>query len=172
MWLPHWTYLSEGVDCWSLMKISWCDCTIQYLCQRGWWMFDPLWRWVDVTTPFNIFVIEGGGFMILNDYKTCKLMVLPRSTWVDTGDDDDDDNYDSDDEIMIMMMTMMTRPWWWWPESSSTPSSWWWQWWDHDGEIMMMMMMTMTMMMMIMLTVIVILEQRPGWTEHADIWSF
>ena len=171
MWLPHSTYLSEGVDCWSLMKISWCDCTIQYLCQRGWWMFDPLWRWVDVTTPFNIFVIEGGGFMIPNDYKTCKLMVLPRSTWVDTGDDDDD-NYDSDDEIMIMMMTMMTRPWWWWPESSSTPSSWWWQWWDHDGEIMMMMMTMTMMMMMIMLTVIVILEQRPGWTEHADIWSF
>ena len=30
--------------------------------------------------------------MIPFEYKTYELMVLPHSTWVDTGDDDDDDD--------------------------------------------------------------------------------
>ena len=45
---------------------------------------------------FNIFVIGGGGLMIAYEYKTYKLMVLPHSTWVDTGGDDDDDDDDDD----------------------------------------------------------------------------
>ena len=39
-------------------------------------------------TPFNIFVIRGGGFMIPYEHKTKKLMVLPML-------------------LMMMMMTMM-----------------------------------------------------------------
>ena len=38
-------------------------------------------------TPFNIFVIRGGGFMIPYEHKTKKLMVLP---------------------MLLMMMMMMT----------------------------------------------------------------
>ena len=45
-------------------------------------------------TPFSIFVIGGGGFMIPFEYQTYKLMVLPHSTSVDAGDYDDDDDDD------------------------------------------------------------------------------
>ena len=35
--------------------------------------------------------------MIPYEYKTYRLMVLPHSTWVDTGCDDDDDDEDDGD---------------------------------------------------------------------------
>ena len=62
--------------CWSLMQISRCDYTIQHICQRGWWIFDPLWRQLDVIAPFNIFA-RGGGCLI--PYED-KLMWLHKST--------------------------------------------------------------------------------------------
>ena len=44
MWLHNSTYLPEGVvDLLSLMKISWCDYTIQHICHRGWRIYDPFW---------------------------------------------------------------------------------------------------------------------------------
>ena len=36
--------------------------------------------------------------MIPYEYKTYKLMILPHSTWVDTGGGDDDDGDDDDEE--------------------------------------------------------------------------
>ena len=114
MCLPHSTHLSEGVtDFWSLMKISCCDYTIQHICQKGWWNFWFLMKisWCDYITPFNIFVKGGGGSMILYEYKTYKLMVLPHSTralmswhwwwwwwWGDLEHDDDDDDDDGGDD--------------------------------------------------------------------------
>ena len=70
--------VSGGGGCWSLMQISWCDYTIQHICQRGWWMCDPLWRQLDVITPFNIFA-RGGGCLI--PYED-KLMWLHKSTYL------------------------------------------------------------------------------------------
>ena len=36
MWLEHSTYFTRGlVNVWSLVKISWCDYTIQHICYRG-----------------------------------------------------------------------------------------------------------------------------------------
>ena len=43
--------------------------------------------------------------MIPYEHMTYKLMVLPHSTSVDTGDDDD-----NDEKIIIMMMILMTTP--------------------------------------------------------------
>ena len=58
-------------------------------------------------TPFNIFVGAGGGLLV--PYKE-KIMWLPHSTWVDTGDDDgDDDDEDNDDDGGDD-----DDGWWWW----------------------------------------------------------
>ena len=43
--------------CWSLMKISWYEHTIQHICHRGWRMFDPFWVQnivVDGITPCHM----------------------------------------------------------------------------------------------------------------------
>ena len=45
--------------------------------------------------------------MIPYEYKTYKLMVLPHSSWVDTGDDDDDDDY-----YYYIIVSVEQRPGW------------------------------------------------------------
>ena len=47
--------------------------------------------------------------MIPYEYKTYRLMVLPHSTWVDTGCDDDDDGDDDDTMVMTVIIMMMMR---------------------------------------------------------------
>ena len=72
---------------------------IQRSCQKGWRMltsYEDKFMWL--YTPFNIFARGGGGCLIPYEYKTYTLMVLPHSTWLDTGDDDGDDDDDDDDD--------------------------------------------------------------------------
>ena len=72
---------------------------IQRSCQKGWRMlisYEDKLMWL--YTPFNIFARGGGGCLIPYEYKTYTLLVLPHSTWLDTGDDDGDDDDDDDDD--------------------------------------------------------------------------
>ena len=60
--------------------------------------------------PFNIFVIGGSGFMIPYESRTYNFMVLPQTTWADTGDKDVIIMIIT--IMMMMMMMMMARPGW------------------------------------------------------------